>query len=112
MRFTVLPIGGTLPVAGSGLRLPAQATSKTFSNDWPFLLQPLMIWIRSRLAASGSFTAQSANVGALAFADGRSAPIGTPLAYAVLTQSFCFKTSGPNSQPPNSRTLMRTPLVE
>ncbi len=61
---TVEPISGALPVAGSGLRSPAQTTSWTFSNDWPSLAQPLTIWMRSRLPEVGSFTAQTTKVGA------------------------------------------------
>ena len=80
--FTVLWIAGTRPDHLSGLRSPAQATSKIFSKLWPFLVQPLMIWMRSRLAEVGSFTAQTTNVGAVplppAGMGARSAPIGTP----------------------------------
>ena len=43
-------------------------------------VQPLTIWMRSRLPEVGSFTAQTMNVGALALAGGRSPPIGTPFA--------------------------------
>ena len=76
----MLPIGGTTPVHLSGLRSPAQTTSKIFSKLWPFFVQPLTIWMRSRLPEVGSFTAQTMNVGALALAGGRSPPIGTPFA--------------------------------
>ena len=79
-RSTVLPIGGICPVHLPGLRSPAQATSKTFSKLWPLCVQPLTIWMRSRLPEVGSFTAQTMNVGALALAGGRSPPIGTPFA--------------------------------
>src|SRR6185312_14792464 len=84
---TVLPIAGSLPVHLSGLRSPAQTTSKIFSKLCPFLLQPLTIWMRSRLADVGSFTAHTAKVGAFDLAGGRSAPMGTPPAYAAFTQS-------------------------
>ena len=80
---TVLWIGGTLPVHLSGLRSPDQATSKIFSKLWPFLVQPLTIWMRSRLPEVGSLTAQTTKLGAVpspAGMGGRSAPIGTPLA--------------------------------
>ncbi len=43
-------------------------------------VQPLTIWMRSRLPDVGSFTAQTMNVGALPLAGGRSPPIGTPFA--------------------------------
>ena len=79
---TVLRMAGTRPLHLSGLRSPYQATSKTLSKLWPFLVQPLMIWMRSRLAEVGSFTAQTTNVGAVPFpADGmggRSPPMGMP----------------------------------
>ena len=74
-------MAGTLPVPGSGLRSPDQATSKIFSKLWPFWVHPLMTWMRSRLAELGSFTAQSTNVGAapvVAGMGGISAPMGTP----------------------------------
>src|SRR4030095_14558300 len=77
---TVLPIGGTAPVHLSGLRLPGPTTAQTFSQLWPLLVQPLTIWIRSRLPDVGSFTAQTTNVGAFPLAGGRSPPIGTPFA--------------------------------
>ena len=80
----MLWIAGTLPDHLSGLRSPAQATSKIFSKLWPFCVQPLMIWMRSRLAEVGSLTAQTTKVGAtpgpVPVMAGRSAPIGTPLA--------------------------------
>ena len=53
----VLWIAGTLPDHLSALRSPAQATSKIFSKLWPFCVQPLMIWIRSRFPESGSLSA-------------------------------------------------------
>src|SRR4029079_13010770 len=65
---TVLPIGGTTPVHLSALRSPAHTTSKIFSKLWPLLLQPLTIWMRSRLPVAGSFTAHTMNVGALPLA--------------------------------------------
>ena len=80
--FTVLWIAGTRPDHLSGLRSPAQATSKIFSKLCPLFVQPLMIWMRSRLPEVGSFTAQTTNVGAVPFPPagmaGRSAPMGTP----------------------------------
>ena len=63
----MLLIAGTRPDHLSGLRSPDQATSKIFSKLWPSLVQPLMIWMRSRLAEVGSFTAQTTNVGAVPF---------------------------------------------
>ena len=79
---TVLWIAGTRPDHLSGLRSPDQATSKTFSKLWPFLVQPLTTCIRSRLPEVGSLTAQTTKLGAVPFppADmgGKSAPIGTP----------------------------------
>ena len=50
-------------------------------------------------------------VGAFDLAAGRSPPIGTPFAYPALTQSLFCKTFGANPEPPNKRTLIRTPLV-
>src|SRR5271165_4463160 len=65
---TVLLMAGTRPVHLSGLRsLPDHTTSKIFSKLWPFLVQPLMIWMRSRLPEVGSFTAQTTKVGAMPF---------------------------------------------
>src|SRR5262249_14224715 len=77
---TVLPIGGTIPVHLSGARSPAQATSKIFSKLLPLLVQPLMIWIRSRLPEVGSLPAHTANDGDLSPAGKgvRSPPMGTP----------------------------------
>ncbi len=78
----MLWIAGTRPDHLSGLRSPDQATSKIFSKLWPFCVQPLMTWMRSRLAEVGSFTAQTTNLGAVPLPPdgigGRSAPIGTP----------------------------------
>src|SRR3990172_7735636 len=108
---TVLPIGGTTPVHLSGLRSPAQTTSKTFSKLWPLLLQPFTIWMRSRLPEVGSLTAQTMNVGALPLVGGRSLPIGTPFAYPVFTQSAPLSEAAVYSHPPNRRTLMCGPLT-
>ena len=78
----MLWMAGTLPDHLSGLRSPAQATSKIFSKLWPFFVQPLMTWMRSRLPEVGSFTAHTTKLGAVPFPPdgmgGRSAPMGTP----------------------------------
>src|SRR5688572_9271859 len=111
LRSTVLPTAASLPVAASTLRLPDQTTSWIFSKDWPFFDQPLMIWMRSRLPLSGSLTAQTTNVGALRVVAGKSAPIGTPLAYPALIQSFDLSVVASKSHPPKNRSLIFTPLV-
>ena len=110
---TVLSIGGTTPVHLSGLRSPAQATSKIFSKLWPFLVQPLTIWMRSRLPEVGSFTAHTDECRRLGL---RPAADRRPSARPSRSRSSPSRRSRQHvrpsySHPPKKRTLMCGPLT-
>jgi len=82
----------------------AQTTSKTFSKLWPLLVQPLTIWMRSRLPDVGSFTAHTMNVGALPWPAADRRPWARP-SHSRSSPSLVAEHVRGVLQRPNRRTL-------
>ena len=109
---TVLPIGGTTPVHLSGLRSPAQTTSKIFSKLWP-LLRPALDDLDAVEVAGGRVLHRPHH-------ERRRLALGRR---QVAAHRHAFRVAGLHpvgvreqiggvySQPPNRRTLMCGPLT-